>query len=273
MKVNSTSVKILAASRPYENSKDGLITIQCEIPSFIHMELLTHRNFARNSSSNRAMSTERSINMGFLLPEVFYTQGEGMRSSREPIKHQKLAGLLWSASINFSIFITRLLERLEVSKEQRNRLIPPTKYVRSIVTGTEQAWKDFLVLRLSEYADVEMYRFALLVDRAIKDVTWQYSNYHTPYAMLDIESTVARIARVSYNRTKGKDDKKLYTELVAMGHFSTLEHMAIWLDNPHRSVYTKEGSNVGWESYRSACENGKMNDFRMYLEGLKQNNG
>ena len=272
MKVNNTSVEVLAATKPFENSKDGLITIQCEIPMYIHTELLTHRNFARNSSSNRAMGTERSIAMGFLLPEVFYKQGEGMQSSKEPIKRQKLAGLLWSASINFSIFITRLLEKLEVSKEQRNRLIPPAKYVRSIVTGTEQAWKDFLVLRLSEHADVEMYRFALLVDRAIKDVTWQYSNYHTPYDMEDIASIVATIARVSYNRTKGKNDQKLYNSLLEMQHMSVFEHMAIWLDNPHRSVYTKEGSSFGWESYRASIEHGNMQLFADYVRN-KNNNG
>ena len=113
MQTNSTSVVVLAATKPLQfglpvrKEYDGLITLQIEVPSYIWLETLTHRNFARNSSSNRAMGTERSIAMGFLLPEVFYTQGEGMRSSREPIKHQKLAGLLWSASINFSIFITR----------------------------------------------------------------------------------------------------------------------------------------------------------------------
>ena len=156
-----------------------------------------------------------------------------------------------------------------MSKEQRNRLIPPTKYVRSIVTGTEQAWQDFLKLRLSAHADIEMYRLADQINTAIQNVTWQYSNYHTPYKLDDIAAIIAKVARVSYNRTKGKNDQALYDSLLEMQHMSVFEHMAIWLDNPHRSVYNREGSRIGWESYRASIENGCMYLFSEYVRNNK----
>lgn len=293
-------VDLLRATRPINIKAHGLISFQIELPLFCWTELLTHRRFARNASSARAMSTERYINMGYYTPEHFYTQGKGMQSSNDRITQQWLAAQIWHATMKICQFSANLLERLSVAKEQRNRLIPPTKIVRGIVTGTEDAWKAFLLLRNHHTADKAMQEFARKIEWEISKLSyyvsniimisgefpiglqeyatpsgnlhvlnakpthidnWTYADTHLPFEG-DIESIVAQIARVSYARTKGKDDNALYNALWKDGHLSCFEHVAYWNIEPKLSCYTTKPDTEmdhstfsGWESLRARLEN------------------
>jgi len=294
-------VELLKATRPLSREKNGLISFQIEVPLYVWTEVLTHRRFARNASSARAMSTERYVDMGYYTPDTFYKQGKGMQSSNEPIRHQWLARAIWHTTTKLTQIGTRQLERLGVAKEQRNRLISPNKIIRAIVTGTEDAWKSFLVLRNHHTADKAMQELAARINSEIYrleywriDYTqgsgiamnvdehailttvsgmymvelpkthydnWTYSDYHYPFTG-EIESIVAQIARVSYARTKGKDDKALYDALWKDGHHSPMEHIAYWKKYPEKSCYTTKDIDTqideyiyGWESHRSRIEN------------------
>lgn len=290
-------VELLKATRPVGLKSHGLISFQIEVPLYVWTELLTHRRFSRNASSARAMSTERYVNMGYYTPEYFYTQGKGMQSSNDHIAQQWLATQIWHATMRVCQFSANLLERLSVAKEQRNRLIPPTKIVRGIVTGTEDAWKAFLLLRNHHTADKAMQEFAGKIQSEIykleywrTDVipvsgqmlisswdtssgyalvefpkthydNWTYADTHLPFEG-DIENIVAQVARVSYARTKGKDDKALYEALWKDGHLSPFEHIAYWSTEPKLSCYTTKPDTEmdhdtfsGWESLRARLEN------------------
>lgn len=166
--------KILSATRPYKGSKQGLISFQIECPLYVWTELLTHRRFARNASSNRAMSTERTTSLGFYTPDTFFTQGTGMMSSYTPVKHQKLARFIWEWTTRITVFSAKLLERLEVAKEQRNRLIPTNKIIRALVTGTEDAWNAFLLLRNHPTADKAMQELARMIFSEIAGLEQKY---------------------------------------------------------------------------------------------------
>ena len=303
--------ELLAATRPYKGSKQGLITFQVECPIYVWTELLTHRRFARNASSARAMGTERYTAMGYHTPPIFYKQGKGMQSSNDPIEKQWLAELIWNTSTKLSMFAAKLLERLGVAKEQRNRLVPPNKIIRGIVTGTEDSWRAFLELRNHHTADKAMQTLARdiayqiqqleytkttvllssgqawLVDGkqvqlyasgmmyATKPTTqivdnWKYASLHNPLPhCTDIYAVIAQIARVSYNRDKGKDDQALFTQLVESCHYSPLEHVAYWTFNPWKSCYTSKHEDMaqtheleynGWQSFRSEIEHTQDKD-------------
>lgn len=268
---------VLLATRPKDIVLPdglGLITMQLECPLYVWTELLTHRTLARNASSGRAMSVDRYAGMGFYVPDVFVQQGNGMQSSDTPIKYQALARLVYTAHWHLSVNAARILAKLGVAKEQANRIIPPTKIIRGIVTGNEWAWGNFLRLRYAPEADKAMRELAYSINYNIKHIRWNMDTVHMPMKQsneallamgLDLSFAnhvavaAARIARVSYARQTGKDDKALSRSLRASGHLSPFEHIAVWTENPKPSVFTHNGTykqkpTEGWESYRCFLE-------------------
>ena len=236
----------------------ALISVQIECPLYVWTEVLTHRRFARNASSARAMGTERYISMGYYTPQVFYKQQQsGMQSTNEPVKYQRLARFIWNTVTKATHIGANLLERLEVTKEQRNRLVSPNKNIRAIVTGTEPSWQWFFYLRNSPHADKAMQDLAHSIVENLEKAETTFSTIHMPYNG-SVTENVARSARVSYNRTKGKNDEELVTMLKNDRHLSPFEHVAYWDFNPISSCYTCKPEDFyngyGWESERARLE-------------------
>lgn len=245
------NAELVLATRGLTNSTNGLITFRVNVPLFIWTEILTHKRFARNASSARAMSTSRYVDMGHYTPETFYSQGKGMQSSNTPIKYQKIARALWGMGWHTSTLFAALLDKLGVAKEQRNRLVNPTKFVTGLVTGTEDAWKEFLKLRNHHAADKAMQFTAQVISSKIAMLnnqcaahTWRYSDEHIPYCDYTLKSNqerikvaAARIARVSYNRPpNGKNDFELADSLLKERHYSPFEHIAFYVRDPGLSA-------------------------------------
>lgn len=273
MKIKDISAHVVCATRAHRDTTRGLISIQMEIPLYVWTELLTHRRFSRNASSARAMSTKRYTDMGYYVPDTWYRQGDGMQSG-ESIADDSV----YECIDAYEYFMRRTTEwadhlgkRFSLAKEQRNRLIPPIKIVRGIVTGTEDAWYSFLRLRDNSMADVAMQKLAHRVAESISAVEWNYGYDHKPFYDDSIVSSVARIARVSYNRESGKDDATLYDMLLREKHLSPFEHIAQWKPDPYMSNFTCKREDVildtqthdvqwwknqysGWQSYRSEIE-------------------
>ena len=262
---------VLLATHPPKLPDYGVVTLQVECSLFCWTELLTHRSFGRNASSARAMGTKRYSDMGYYTPKHFYTQGEGMQASGTHIEHEWLARLIWHTTMFGTTIAAKMLEKLKVAKEQRNRLIPPTKTVRGIVTGTCHSWKYFLRLRNTRHADTAMRRLAEEVADAIHDAQWCVANEHMPLAPpTTVEDrhliAAARIARVSYARSAGKDDHSLATTLLEQGHLSPFEHIAYWKEAPYLCCLNSKPQErsqdtraiYGWEHWRAAQE--KRND-------------
>lgn len=275
MQAKDISVAVILATRPDTYTERGLITFMVDVPLYIWTELLTHRRFSRNASSARAMSTKRYSDMGFYLPDTWYTQGEGMKSGEQMATGSLTCIEAYQDVMEYtSILAQEFTSQYNVAKEQANRIIPPLKMVRGIVTGTEDAWQWFLKLRNHPSADVAMQRFAQKVHALMYHIAkdgWNYSSTHTPFEADTIEQTIARIARVSYNRERGKNDVELYQYLIEQNHLSPFEHVAQWVTNPHMSNFTSKQEDVqmstlvdnvqwwkntysGWQSLRSELE-------------------
>lgn len=277
--------EVLLATRPLTSTERyGLITIQCEIPLFVWTELLTHRLFARNASSGRAMSVQRYTDMGYYKHPRIYQKASGMQASNQEIHYPLLAKLIIGLHWKMSVCTAGLLDRLGAAKEVSNRVIPPLKYVRGIVTGTEYAWANFLRLRNHPAADTAMQEFARMVQGAIERADWKYGQKHTPLYPYDLnpepmlphnyyelqQIAAARIARVSYARAKGKNDMELAGTLLKDGHLSPFEHIAEWKTNPKTCAFNvlptdklriesqirpdQHYSDYGWQSWRTELE-------------------
>lgn len=279
--MSNIKAEVLLATRHTEKSKTGLITIVLEVPYYVWVEFLTHRRISKNATSNRAMKMERNVEMGYYIPDTFYTQGEGMASSREPINDQERARIAWKTVWASSIGWFEQLTELGVSREQASRVLPAFKMMKGIATGTEDAWAKFLELRDNPLADVAMQEFAAKVKLAIENAQWNIHFQHIPYMTYDqgessypwnvvVLECAARIARVSYDKAgSGKSDYELGKRLLKNKHMSCFDHIAIYRDEPDLSPLTCKQEDMshlndlgdflvpqGWETARCMIERG-----------------
>jgi thymidylate synthase ThyX len=258
--------KVVLATRPPEVDAYGLLTLELMVPSFVWTELLTHKRFARNASSARAQRTAKHVAMGYYRPTTFYRASKGMQAG-EPVSVTTAAEAeaVWDEAWRVASVFAVALADMGVAKEQANRLLPPIKLIKGIVTGTEAAWGAFLALRNNPAADTAMQEFARQVKDRLNTVKWGRGRSHVPYGegLRDLKAAAARIARVSYEGGKSVlADVALANRLIEDGHLSPFEHIAIWTENPtpsaicsRRDDYTVYGGTVvGWSNYRSYLE-------------------
>ncbi len=278
--------RIVLATRGITDSTNGLITFKIQCSRYLWMELLTHRRASRNASSHRAMSTKRTLDLDNYIPAVFYKTASGMQSSDEPIRHQRIAKFICRLHWKLSAMAATMLEKLDVSKEQRNRLLPTSANIIGLVTMTEDGWKHFLTLRYSPTADKAMQLLAIYIATEIERLKlspdlWLYSDQHIPFdpgIQYDFDTrcliAAARIARISYNaHPKGKKDLELAKQLLKDKHLSPFEHICVFTYKPELSALfcKKEDAYIkgvaypvqkygwmagwGWQTYRSIKEN------------------
>lgn len=257
------SVKIISATRPHEEARNGLITVQMSLARDIWTEVLTHRLAARNASSRRAMSGKRIMEThGAWMPPVFYRRAKGMGDDNTPLSEdtQYLARLSWKRAIKAIEDEILYLESIEVCKQQANRLLTGAHITNGVVTMTEGGWAYFLGLRNHEDADramrellaaplqemidgLDASELSMLQDQigdSLAGTKWKINDYHLPFWPDDLPPgwsaynfderrliAVARIARVSYGEVRAAaDDLALARRLIASRHASPFEHLA-----------------------------------------------
>ena len=251
----------------------SLITLKVEVPYYVWTEILTHKRFARNATSNRAMKVSKNTQMGCYTPDAFYLQGEGMASGY-PVGalETEEAYKIWEATWKYCKRQALKLEKLGVAKEQSSRVLPTFKMMRGLLTGTQSAWNAFIEIRNTEFADKAMREFALKASDAIKGADTSYFVFHFPFIetenffdknKMNAEEMLyigaGRIARISYGQPGAKDsDYHLGTQLRDRKHLSPFEHMAGWIEYPRASaICSKDGdknSTFGWENARASFE-------------------
>ena len=243
-----------------------LITFLVETPLFVWTQLLTHRRFARNAASSRALSANRRMQLGYYTPEVFYTRTDKMRAV-DPADNDALYRVMWHTahSVIFDL-VQSLNEQMPWAKEQINRLLPQTLLTQGIVTGTYAAWRAFLDLRLSEEADTAMQSLAIDIETALRTSVPSVRNVHLPLVDEQSQSGVlracAKLARVSFLNTDKtfteEEDLSLARRLIEHKHWSPFEHVAFWTEHPTNSAFTCTSDDVhdsfGWVSYRHMLE-------------------
>jgi len=267
---------ILKTAPQKELESCTLITCKVDVPYYIWTELLTHKRFARNASSNRAMPVKKNINdLGFYIPEMFLEQGEGMAAGL-PVdtESRKEAEKIWESVWKYCSKKSLQLSDMGIAKEQSSRVLPSFKMMRGLVTGTLDAWNNFDDLRSSPMADFAMQELAEAVMGTVENTETRYGLLHLPFITdEEIEAEVftadevilvgaGRIARISYGdvATRG-DDMDLGQRLKNDHHLSPFEHSAGWVEFPHASAVCSKPEdmrdNWGWENARAYFERQK----------------
>lgn len=128
-----------------------------------------------------------------------------------------------------------------VHKQNANRLMEPFMWHEALCTSTY--WKNFLDLRISEYAQPEIKALAILVREALKASKPERSVLHLPFisndkvdfedpeimeeAMLLSASECARISYKDRSTMTNKENTALGRKLLEQKHMSPFEHVAV----------------------------------------------
>jgi thymidylate synthase ThyX len=239
-------VKILADSIA---SGVRLTTHQVTYPRMVHSEVLTHRQFSRNSSSSRAIPIEKmleNVKRDPVMPVWWGRNQKGMQAEVEMTGAEKTeAQELWLNARDRAVASAEMLLSHGLHKQLVNRVVEPWMWITVIITATE--WDNFFALRCNKDAQPEVRKIAEMMRDAMalsKPDELEPGAWHLPlvdehedegifheegFSTL-VKLSVARCARVSYLTHEGKRDVPadlaLYDRLLTSGHMSPFEHVA-----------------------------------------------
>jgi len=247
-----------------------LTTITATYPRFIHSEVMTHRDRARNAASSRAIPWPRmmaAIQESPVIPIRWGSEQRGMQTGGE-IEQKEEASAIWLEARDNMLYAAQQLADLGVHKSIVNRLTEPFMWITVVMTATE--WANFIRLRCHEHAEIHFQRIAGMIRDALaasNPVSVPAGGIHAPFVqpdeldVLDSETiakvSTARCARVSYLTHDGErnviKDLELFGRLCegsGFGHWSPHEHVAFAAQHLMRS-----GPFVGWQQYRKTFPN------------------
>lgn len=268
---------------------DRLTTMEWTYPRFIHSEIMTHRDRARNAASSRAIPWPKMmerITENPVVPIHFGMEQRGMQSGEAlPPELQEFAELLWLEARDSAVKYADALHNIgrsyanntddeqfkdiKIHKSLPNRITEPWMWITVIMTATN--WQNLWRLRCHEDAEVHFQKIAGMARDAMKasePKVLKHGEWHLPYVdevtgpfngwFRDWRKvSTARCARVSYLTHDGKrsvtKDLELFERLVTgsgFGHWSPHEHVA----TPGTSE-CKSGPYVGWLQYRKFFQN------------------
>lgn len=249
-------------------SGDRLTTFVVTYPRFVHSEMLTHRMFSRNSSSSRAIPTEKLIEQVMTDPvmPVWWGKNQAGMQAREELEGDARvdAETEWLHARNSALHRALALQKIGVHKQIANRILEPWMWITVIISAT--TYDNFFKLRCHPDAQPELRHIAEMMKTAYEqNVPTKIIEFgwHLPFLNVEdgrlkindaIKLSVARCARVSYLTHDGKRDieadLKLYDRLAESGHWSPFEHVA-------QALYSSipVGNFQGWEQYRHKIQN------------------
>lgn len=261
-------VKIIADS--IAPSGKRLTTLTATYPRFIHSEVLTHRDRARNAASSRAIPWPKmmaAINETPVVPIRFGNEQKGMQTGGE-IDRPDDAAKIWLEARDGAVRAAQQLADLGVHKSICNRLTEPWMWITVVMSATE--WKNFFRLRCHPDAEIHFQKIAGMMREAIgasEPAEKLVGEWHLPFTTADdflnpiedvCRASVARCARVSYLTHEGKrdfaKDQELFDRLVqgsGFGHWSAHEHVAQASDDRD----FRSGPFIGWKQFRKEFTN------------------
>jgi len=245
--------KVVAASIA---NTHPIITFEVHFPRFILPQVLTHRVFSRNTSSSRAIPTNKLIEAAIknpALPIYWGANKPGMQAEDSEVHQVRWYSYyegcwltdtpetLWGDALeNILPSVNGLIGPGNpafpgVHKQIANRLLEPFLFTKMIITTTEL--DNFFSLRLSDEAQPEIQELARCMKAAMEECEYTQLNlgdWHLPY-VLDNERnahnalaiSAGRCARVSFdNIHSNKSPVELYNTLLKKKHKSPFEHQA-----------------------------------------------
>lgn len=282
------SVKIIADSiNDYENR---LTTFELQYPRFIHAELGTHRLFSRNSSSSRAIPTDKFIDFLTAEPVYFGINKAGMAAEEELSDELKVEFLEeWFKLRDINVmFVKQWKGAFNLHKQIANRVLEPWFIMKTIVSATN--FDNFFWLRSHPAAQPEI--------KVLSDMMLEEYNNSTPKLVLDrewhlpyiteeidfndlqsvkdaIKISLSCCAQVSYRNNDLSLEKAqlIYDKLLVNEpiHASPAEHVATPLG--YYEIKAREelaatlndpgieycGNFKGWKQYRKLLKNESKN--------------
>ena len=162
-----------------------LTTFELTLPRIVLAEFNTHRMFARNSASSRAIPVEKMLRRVLedpFVPEYWGKNQKGMQAEQELLKEeQECAEEEWLYARDRAVDSARSLLNIGVHKQLTNRLIEPWLWHTIIFTATEL--DNFYALRANKMAQPEFRTPAeMLLDvyHASKPMELEAGEWHLP---------------------------------------------------------------------------------------------
>lgn len=269
-----------------------LPTIHMVLPRIVLPELLTHRVFARNARSSRAVPVAtyiKEVRDNPFIPIHFGKNQSGMQAFEEidAVSREEARRLWIEASVAAADYAEKC-EALKLHKQFTNRILDPYVYVHVLVSATE--WANFFTLRDHEDAEPHIREAARQVKVALDNSTPQllrFGEWHLPYITdEDYNScenyaltnggdplqyikqvSTARCARISYKPFGGEAsvnaEIKRFDKLITSKpiHASPTEHLA----TPDRYIDPRAMKPEYWHPNLSGNFHGWI-QFRKLLE-------
>lgn len=260
------------------NTRTGhrLSTWVLKYPRFVHAELMTHRQFSRNSSSSRAIPVKRLIQNVIddpAMPCFWGKNQKGMKARQEIDPGSKQIAIeSWLRSRDIAVERAQRLNELCLHKQIVNRIIEPWMHIVVIMSTTTLS--NWFALRDHKDAQPEI----ALLARKMREI-YESSQpeqvgplfWHIPfiteeeqdlYTLKELKKiSVGRCARVSYLTHDGvrdpKKDMELHDFLLSSKppHASPFEHIAMAADLEPGENALRHGNFTGWMQYRKLIPN------------------
>lgn len=252
-------------------------TMVVRIPRIVLAELNTHRAFARNSASSRAIPAktmrERVLSDPY-IPWRWPVNGKGMVPGSYADEHSS-AKEQWLHTLKQAAGQHELLEALGVHKEVTNRLLELWMWTEVLITATE--WQNFFRQR-SHLAAQDPIRVASECMQGLLDQHVPTERrFHIPYVrdtgsyrvVVQMLASARRCRRVSYLKQGVEVDMLEDAREGLSGlkedppHLSPYEHMAAASDGRRHANFD------GWMSLRWSFEQGviKVEELEQALGG------
>jgi len=189
-----------------------ITTLEVKYPRFIHSEIMTHRDRARNSASSRAIPWPKmleKITNDPVVPIKFGSENRGMQTGAGIDDHDE-AVKIWLEARDDAMKHAQRLAELGVHKSLCNRITEPWMWIVVVMTSTD--WNNLFRLRVHEDSEIHFQKIGSMMKEMIKTQSkptlLKHGEWHLPYVSKEeIESdetvnwkaiSTARCARVSY---------------------------------------------------------------------------
>lgn len=246
------------------------VTFVVEFPRIILPEVLTHRQFSRNTSSSRAIKFDTMVQNVIdnpFVPYEFPKHHKGMQGFEYYTEDADIKQLqsVWLEGRDKAVEVARKLDAMNVSKQLCNRIIEPYTWTKMIITTSLEGLENFFELRCSKYepernifnktdirnsramAELHMQLLADSMRRSYSNAVAIDDDRHFPFYP-DIFQCVEACARVSYNKIiAGRNN--LFNTLLTNKHMSPFEHCLVSTKDD-KWYYNMQG----WKSLRYEIE-------------------
>lgn len=210
-------------------SEDGIraTTLLVRYPRMIHAEMMTHKFFARNGRSSRAVPVMTLLREDIVEP-LFYGANKPGMSAGDTLKGWRLllARGTWLGLAKLTKLAVRTLHFAGLHKQWANRPLEWFGCIDLLITSTQ--WNNFFELRIHDAAQPEIRELAIAIryaltfskPRKIKDGDW-----HLPFVSEGERATVpieelkkistARCARLTFAPPEEAAGLKTETQYMA----------------------------------------------------------